>query len=314
MGRPGITREQVLEAADAIAREGMAPTVMAVRKWLGGGSPNNITKWLGEWRQRNESVKIAALPPLPEGVESAMRQVWGAAWKGAQGQLEAEREALSRARKEIEKERAEMLSEIGRLDGQLEEARTENRKTVEALETEHRTHDRTRAEVQEARAVAAEREKRIGSQEAELREVRHQTTAAESKVSRLEADISHARKDLEAARTEAGREADTRAKVERERDRALSDIEHLSAELQATRETARQAKTALDLGGKKIQRLEAASEEERAARAVAEKGLAELRVEVATLTERATRADELHALVQELSAQFTGKHSRQANR
>ena len=181
MGRPGITREQVLEAADAIAREGMAPTVMAVRKWLGGGSPNNITKWLGEWRQRNESVKIAALPPLPEGVESAMRQVWGAAWKGAQGQLEAEREALSRARKEIEKERAEMLSEIGRLDGQLEEARTENRKTVDALETEHRTHDRTRAEVQEARAVAAEREKRIGSQEAELREVRHQTIETLSK-------------------------------------------------------------------------------------------------------------------------------------
>ena len=48
-----------------------------------------------------------------------MRQVWGTAWQEAQSQLEGGREALSTARKEIEKEREAMLGEISRMDGEL---------------------------------------------------------------------------------------------------------------------------------------------------------------------------------------------------
>ena len=112
MGRPGITRESVVEAAEALTNEGTTPTVMGVRERLGGGSPNNITKWLGEWRAQHRTNKLEALPPLPEPVEGAMRQVWGAAWKGAQEQLEGEREALAKARETIEAERNQMLAEI----------------------------------------------------------------------------------------------------------------------------------------------------------------------------------------------------------
>ncbi len=79
------------------------------------------------------------------------------------------------------------------------------------------------------------------------------------------------------------------------------------AELEAARETAKQAKAALDLGGKKVQKLESALEEEREARAGAEKALAELRVEAATLTERAAHAEELRGLLQELQKQTPGK-------
>lgn len=168
MGRPGITREQVFEAAGAIAHEGTTPTVMAVRKRLGGGSPNNITKWLGEWKAQNETMRIEALPPIPEPVESAMRQVWGSAWKGAQDQLESEREALSAARKEIERERAEMLAEIARLDGELEAARAQLQEKDTALDGERRSHDETRAELREAKVLVEERSRRIEEQTTEL--------------------------------------------------------------------------------------------------------------------------------------------------
>ena len=65
MGRPGITREQVFETAGAIAHEGTTPTVMAVRKRLGGGSPKNVTTWLGEWKAQNETTRVEALPRCP---------------------------------------------------------------------------------------------------------------------------------------------------------------------------------------------------------------------------------------------------------
>ena len=47
MARPGMTREQVFEVADALVREGQSPTVVAVRTRLGGGSPNTINPLLG---------------------------------------------------------------------------------------------------------------------------------------------------------------------------------------------------------------------------------------------------------------------------
>ena len=82
-----------------------------------------------------------------------------------------------------------------------------------------------------------------------------------ARVSRLEAEIAHEREALETARAGARQEADTRAaEVARERDRALSANERLSAELEAARESAKQAKAALDLRDKKVQKLEASIE------------------------------------------------------
>jgi hypothetical protein len=123
MARSGVTREQVFETADALALEGQSPTVVAVRTRLGGGSPNTIAPLLAEWKALHESKQAAGMPPVPEPVEAVMRQVWGAAWQEAQAQLEGERDALTAARKEIDKERAEMLAEFGLLDGELDAAR-----------------------------------------------------------------------------------------------------------------------------------------------------------------------------------------------
>jgi hypothetical protein len=52
----------------------------------------------------------------------------------------------------MEKERAEMLSEIARMDAV--------RKGGDALEQERRAHERTKSEGREVRALADEREKR----------------------------------------------------------------------------------------------------------------------------------------------------------
>lgn len=300
MARPGVTREQVFEAAEAIVAEDQSPTIVAVRSRLGGGSPNTIAPLLAEWREANENRKVETLPPLPEPVEAAMRQVWGTAWKSAQGQLEAEREALLTARKEIEKERAEMLGEIGRLDAELEAAREETQQVRSELDAERQAHAQTQAEARETRVLAEERGKRVEAQEAELKELRRQAAEASATVGRLEGDIAHLRESHDAAEARVRKEAEARAAVEHERDRAQGDNTRLGSDLEAARETARQAKTTLDLSGKKIHKLEGELETARQAQVTAEKALAELRVEVATLKERAAHVDELRTLIQRL--------------
>jgi hypothetical protein len=125
MARSGVdvTREQVFETALGPRRAN--PTVVSVRTRLGGGSPNTITPLLVVWKALHEHRQAATIPTAPEPVEAkaVMRQVWGAAWQEAQAQLEGERDALTAARKEIDKERAEMLAEFGLLDGELDAAR-----------------------------------------------------------------------------------------------------------------------------------------------------------------------------------------------
>ncbi len=192
MPRPGVTREQVFETADALVLEGQNPTVMAVRTRLGGGSPNTITPLLAEWRALNETRQAQAMPPPPEPVEAVMRQVWGTAWKEARAQLEGEREALSAARTEMEKERAAMLAEIARMDSELEAAREGVRQGAEALEGERRAHEQSKSEACEARALAEEREKRIAAQDTELQDLRHQIERLRIEVATLTERAAHA--------------------------------------------------------------------------------------------------------------------------
>jgi hypothetical protein len=185
MPRAGITREQVFETADALVREGQNPTVVSVRARLGGGSPNTIAPLLAEWKSLHEHKQAASLPPVPEPVEAVMKQVWGAAWQQAQGQLEGEREALGQARKAIEQERAEMLAEIERLDTELTAALEEVGKGRAALETERQAHERSSSDAREARALADEREKRIAALEAERERERQGRAEAEAALSAL---------------------------------------------------------------------------------------------------------------------------------
>lgn len=192
MPRSGVTREQVFETAEALVLEGQNPTVMAVRTRLGGGSPNTITPLLAEWRGLNETRQAQAMPPPPEPVETVMRQVWGTAWKAAQAKLEGEREALSAARKEMERERTEMLAEIARMDSELEAAREGVRQGAEALEGERRAHEQTKSEAREARALAEERQKRLTAQETELQELRGQIEGLRIEVATLTERAAHA--------------------------------------------------------------------------------------------------------------------------
>jgi chromosome segregation ATPase len=275
MGRPGITSEQVWRAAEELVSEGVTPSVVNVRTRLAGGSPNNINKWLNQWREARTETESASLPPMPSPVETAMRGIWASAWKAAQHQLEGEREALANARKDIERERTEMLAEINRLDGELEAAKTESQQLREALDAERREHEGTRADVKEARAIASERKARIEQQANELQEAQRQAAEATAQAGRAQALVV-------------------------ERDRALADKERLASDLKREQETARQAKAAIDAGACKIRKLEETLEAERGARQTADQAMTELRIEVATLTERAARTDELRALIETL--------------
>lgn len=133
MARPGITKEQVFDAAEAIAAEGGNPTVTRIRAWCKGGSPNTITPLLREWRETRQDSPVSAAPDLPDPVAASFRAAWSAAYSEASRQLEGERAALEQAQRDMDQERAELSAEIDRLDTALD---TAGKETATALEQE----------------------------------------------------------------------------------------------------------------------------------------------------------------------------------
>jgi chromosome segregation ATPase len=320
MARPGVTREQVFETCDALVREGQNPTIVSVRARLGGGSPNTIAPLLAEWKSLHEQKQAASLPPVPEPVEAVMRQVWGVAWQESQGQLTGEREALARARRDLEQERAEMLAEIGKLDGELDALREELRQGREALEAERQASAQARSQASEARAVGQERGERIAAQEAALEEVRRQLDGATQKASRLEAERDQARTEAEALRealaTERRTHEDARAALHEAQaliaERAArgvaqdEEIKALHRQIETLGSQRQGLQSERDQLARELEAIAQHAEADRAARAELEQTLNALRIEAATLTERAAHAEELRTLVRSLQERQGG--------
>ncbi|QQO52960.1 MAG: hypothetical protein N838_05840 [Thiohalocapsa sp. PB-PSB1] len=67
--------------------------------------------------------------------------------------------------------------------------------------------------------------------------------------------------------------------------------------MKTAQETTRQAKTAIEASRQKIEKLEDTIDEERQKREAADKALADLRVQLAAATERASHTDDLRQLL-----------------
>jgi len=154
---------------------------MAIRTHLGSGSPNTIDPHLADWKAQHETAQAEALLPLPEPVETAMRQVWGLALRQAQEQLQDERAALATARKEIEQERAELSAEIERLDTELEHAKDETRQAGESLDVERKAHHETGEKLQ-----------------GEIEALRTEATTARERAANLEGQVTALKERFEA--------------------------------------------------------------------------------------------------------------------
>lgn len=105
-GRPGVTYDEVAQAADALVAQGKKPTCEAVRHALGRGSNSTVHPLLVRWREINPP----APPPPP--------QVPGTLLRSLQEELDR---AAAEARAEIEERLIEAQSDAKRLAAEGEE-------------------------------------------------------------------------------------------------------------------------------------------------------------------------------------------------
>ncbi|MCP3041622.1 DNA-binding protein [Xanthomonas euvesicatoria] len=178
-----ITREQIWAAADNLDAAGQNPTLVAVRKVVGGGSFSTIQDAMAEWKARRAAKESPLREPAPQAILDRLAElggeVWAAALELANVRLASEREALELARSETEASRQEAAELEDQLTVELDEAKGR----VAALE----------AAEEAARAEAADLRQRLAVAEALAWEIERKAEDARQEVAGARSEAAAAR-------------------------------------------------------------------------------------------------------------------------
>jgi uncharacterized coiled-coil protein SlyX len=132
----GISASDVSQAADALLRMGMRPTIEKIRLKIGKGSPNTINPLLDAW-WKTLSARLdsgpAALHRLPEAVAHVAEALWMQALE--EGRRRAHAELKSSERLAETKDHAlEVRSHVLTLrEGELDERLRDRERTIDDL-------------------------------------------------------------------------------------------------------------------------------------------------------------------------------------
>lgn len=188
----GISKDQILAAADELQRLGKSPTLTAVRESLGEtGSFSTIAPVMAEWRAL-QTRTAATKMPMPEAFSARTRQqaehVWADALSVADELVSSERDALRAARKELDTERAEMASMLDLATDQIAAA-TLRQKELELKNDQLSELNATaKAEIAGARARLDEREQAVMSERSERQAVQSALAEARERLAMLEVE------------------------------------------------------------------------------------------------------------------------------
>jgi len=250
MARPGITREQVTQAADALVAEGQNPSIEAIRKRLGTGSPNTVHKHLTEWRAARPQTP-AAVREIPASLTAALAAEIERATAQARAEIEgqlveaqAEAAALADAGEGLEADRealtdqvADLTSERDILAGKAAQQAADLDALAQRIEREQQAAESARVELATARLKIEAHAERQAEQAQEMRRLRDALETATAAKVAGEQSAAVLAAQLEGLRAQVEELREARGRIEAERDQARDQANQAQGE---AREQARQ--------------------------------------------------------------------------
>ena len=119
MAKPIVTQSLVSDAANAMKKEGVEPSIIAIQKHIGAGSFTTIKRFLDVWKEECDAA-LQNAPDTPSEVEQKGREltraVWVLATQLAQQAVIQIKEETAQQLSVAEKEAIEAHEEISRLE------------------------------------------------------------------------------------------------------------------------------------------------------------------------------------------------------
>jgi colicin import membrane protein len=292
MARTGITYEQVAAAADAIIGEGSQPTIDAVRKRIGTGSPNTVHRHLTAWRAARPQAAVAA-PELPATLTTAIAAEIERAAASARAEVEsklvesqAEAAELADAGESLEIERDELLEQVAELTterdilaGKADQQAADIKAQAERIEREQQAAEAARVDLAKAQLKIESSTERLGEQAAEIERLRA-ALDLESKA-RIASEQQAA---VLTAKLESMTERATKAEARTEL--AEKQSQQSAQELNSARNQVQAQQIALDTAAREIEDVRRQIKDVRSEAKKAGEEAAELRGKLATVVQQ----------------------------
>lgn len=171
-GRPGLTRQEVADAFEALSQRGITdPSLLQLREHLGRGSHTTIARLRQEIRGEQllatrtpvtGSLEATVLPVLTGVMEKLGEEAAKAAdahIEAMRAEFEASNRTMSQARDKAEQELRNMRLEYHAREDQITEAKETIHSLRDMLKEEQARGERTRTELEAQRTDALEAEK-----------------------------------------------------------------------------------------------------------------------------------------------------------
>lgn len=271
-----ITREAIIQAAEALERYGDKATVASVREFLGGGSFASISPVLREWKGGRKTTQSVVLE-MPADLKSVMERLgsefWQAASRLANDKWLSVQAEADDAVADAHAERDETLHEVSRLES-----------SVSGLCEQASNAEKHRDEAQIA----------LQQHQGELIRVREQLASGQQDIIRLRDDVAQIAQEKERQADEASRLRGQNDELKRELDetRQMAIIER-----QRAAEGSIETNTLLN----QLEQAKIAREQQQAIHEQQQVEVLSLKTSVATLE---ARLDERNAKVTRLEAEL----------
>lgn len=266
MARPGLTYDQIAQAADALVAQGTKPTLENVRAALGSGSNSTIHTALKRWRELHPATPPAT-PELPSilirDIGAELERVAAEARAGIEKRLleaQSESDRLAADNQAMEAERDGLEDLVARLKverdqavGQALERSQEIQRLADLVTREQAAAEAARLELAKAQVRMEAEAAMAGELRDQVRRLEEQLAAERARTQELERNLVQAQTQLQGERT-AKEEALGREQGALERERSLQrKVDDAQAKLDAARtETARQLAEAQAAAEKRV--------------------------------------------------------------
>jgi Plasmid replication region DNA-binding N-term len=212
MGRKAyFTESEVFEAADRLAAEGKEVSATALLDRLGGGSLTSVYKYLRAWLDdRPAQMQSPQAIDLPEQVKVAFSSAWRVAAAEAAKDVQAIKEKAAEEVRATQKQFAEALEQIERLEKESE---------AEATRTEALT-----ARLSDLESALQEAEKESAAAKAALDQLRQLADAQQAQLEKRDSELEMTRSQKEAAMREAAENKGRLQELEKQNNDLLSRL------------------------------------------------------------------------------------------
>lgn len=278
-----ITREEIIQAAEAIEQSGEKATMASVREHLGGGSFATISPVLREWREGRKTIQAVVLD-MPGELKTVMDRLgsefWQAASRLANEKLITVQAEAESAVMDAHTERDETLQEVARLEGELSNYGDRLLTAEKQQETTQTAHNQLQTEA--------------------IR-LHEKLAASHSEVGRLRDDLNKANKDKEHHADEAAQLRGLNEQLKQELAEAKTQADTQRQEATENRVEANNLKNQLEQSRAKQERQQATLEQQQA-------DILKLNTTVATLE---ARRDESNTRISQLDSELASLRKQQ---